>query len=89
MNAKKSKIRGGRSWTRSGHDKAEEVLGPTMNGNSSMVPLHHGQYEAKIEAQKAKMHNDAISSHEGDSIGRHNSEEQIIRKEIEYEVRYE
>ncbi|EXJ59770.1 hypothetical protein A1O7_03917 [Cladophialophora yegresii CBS 114405] len=60
----------------------------------NFVPANHAQYHASVEGPQGQgeaFANDGRSnaSHEEGSLGRHNSEEFIIRKDVEYTVRHE
>ncbi|OAP56218.1 hypothetical protein AYL99_09397 [Fonsecaea erecta] len=79
-----------RNYTRMENDKAGEVLGKSTSIN--FCPPDHMRYHASVEGP----HNEGFNhdgrsnvSHEEDSLGRHNSEEFIIRKDVEYTVRHE
>lgn len=72
--------------TRTNNAKSDEVLGKSTS--SSFNTQMHTTDPATVEGPPA---NDGISnaSHEDGSLGRHNSDEYIIRKDMTYEVRYE
>ena len=86
---KKSKHDNEKTWTGSSNGgKADEILGKSTGNNFD--PQSQTNYNATVEGHPNGAH-DGISnvSQEDGSIGRHNSEDYIIRKDVRYEVRHE
>ena len=86
---KKSRHDNEKTWTSSSSGgKANEVLGKSTGSNFN--PSSHAHYNVTVEGQQ-NGGQDGISnvSQEDGSIGRHNSEEYIIRKDVRYDVRHE
>lgn len=75
--------------TQSGTGKADAVLGKSTGINFN--PTGYSQYKARVEGPTDGKENDGTSnvSQEDSSIGRADSEEHIIRKDVVYEVRRE
>ncbi|KAL2437929.1 hypothetical protein ABEF95_009346 [Exophiala dermatitidis] len=72
-----------------GPGKADEVLGVSTGFNFSNVG--YSRYQTRVEGPANGKSHDGTSndSQEAESIGRSNSEEHIIRKDVVYEVRRE
>ncbi|KIW34857.1 uncharacterized protein PV07_01605 [Cladophialophora immunda] len=79
-----------RNYTRMENDKADEASGKSTGIN--FCPPNHTRYHASVEGPHNEgLNNDGRSnvSHEEGSLGRHNSDEFIIRKDVEYTIRHE
>lgn len=89
MSNQRSKNEANTIATRPGTDKACEVLGKSTGSNFN--PAGYSQYKARVEGPGDSKENDGTSnvSQEDGSIGRADSEEHIIRKDVVYEVRRE
>ncbi|EXJ53418.1 uncharacterized protein A1O5_13352 [Cladophialophora psammophila CBS 110553] len=95
LGAQRSKTEDTKNYTRMENDKADEVLGKSTGIN--FCPPSHTQYHASVEGPHNEgINNDGINndgrsnaSHEEGSLGRHNSDEFIIRKDVEYTIRHE
>ena len=59
----------------------------TVNGRSDFAPDNHGNYVATVDYVNSKG-NRSDGSQDGHSLGRHNSDDMIIRKDVDYEVSY-
>ena len=74
--------------TSGNHGKAEEVLGKSTG--TAFIPMSQGQYSARVDGHQRGHHDGASNaSQEEGSLGRDNSEDFIIRKDVQYEVRHE
>lgn len=83
MGPAESRNRDPKMGTRNGNG---EDMGPS-NFSGSM----HAQYHATVQGPQHGNRDDGVSnaSHEEGSVGRQNSEDYIIRKDVRYEVRQE
>jgi hypothetical protein len=91
LNAQRSKNGDTKNFSQAGNDEPpHEDLGKSTGIN--FVPDSHAQYHVSVEGPHSEgFANDGRSnaSHEEGSLGRHNSDEFIIRKDVEYTVRHE
>ncbi|KIX00816.1 uncharacterized protein Z518_09881 [Rhinocladiella mackenziei CBS 650.93] len=95
-NYEMSNLSNHRTATGGGNKTANNGIG---NGNGSMAkssgadfrPAGYAQYHARIDGPNLGKSNDGVFSalQEDGSVGRHGSEEHIIRKEMVYDVRCE
>jgi hypothetical protein len=90
LNAQRSKNGDTKNYSQAGNDEPHEDQGKSTGIN--FVPDSHAQYHVSVEGPHSEgFANDGRSnaSHEEGSLGRHNSDEFIIRKDVEYTVRHE
>ncbi|ETI29384.1 hypothetical protein G647_01837 [Cladophialophora carrionii CBS 160.54] len=82
-----------KNYSQAGTDEAtDDDQGMGKSTGINFVPANHAQYHASVEGPQSEgFANDGRShaSHEEGSLGRHNSDEFIIRKDVEYTVRHE
>lgn len=65
--------------------KSQSSQRDTTTGKDNFAPNHCMHYRATVDYQAREEHD---SSADGVSLGRHNSDDMIIRKDIAYEVSY-